>query len=479
MKAEEEARYFANESCSKEYQARYQKVKARYEEANKEWHKTQIDKATAQQNELHCDYIRSKFGNDKTVKSFLFHLSAACLNPENFDSLTFCVNGISGSISYGINAKNPDTGNMELHWFPNVYEDIFRYFPPDAPFHAYFATRGRYIANEITYLGAIACYPILLGTSEAKFQKSTRKNAKQEVAMVISLKAMARFAILKTKHFSVCRQAAKLTHAMDGTEYSQTVFYPTLSQYASHVQLITRNGQYVCFQDINDIHAAKASKSPIDHLQSMSTPPLSPEKQHSLPDSPKEGENHLQTMSTLPLSQDEQHSSPDSPKEDENLDYQGKGKSKGKSKGKHKGKGKQASKTPTVSTKDEPTATKSRLRKQTIVVRTFDDTPDETQMMLAHIHNPKLEFSFFGDNTQFWQSLRNQPPPALHLPPLSVKFGTFQHFCNEWKKTERMPILEQVYYRRHLTKFYQPYIQTDTLFEPTMFRFCAFSLYDF
>ena len=467
MRAEEEAKYFANEACSDEYQIRYQRAKARYEEAKKVWHKTQIDKTTAQQNELRCDYVRSRFGNDKTIKSFLFHLSSVCLNPENFHSLSFSINGLTGDISYGINAKNPETGNVELRWFPNVYEDIFRYFPPDAPFHAYFAARGRYIANEISYLGGIACFPNLLDASEANFQKSTRKNAGQEVAMVISLKAMARFAILKSKHFSVCRKAARLTHGMDGNEYSQTVFYPTLSQYASHIQLITRNGQYVCFQDINDIHANK-------------------------PDDPIV--KQMPTTSNLPLSLEEQHSSPDSPKREENpeIDGEGKGKSRGKGKAKGKGKGRQTRKTtvkqeqpsnltndqPSVLTNDQPISIRSHPRKQTIVARNFDDNPED-QLMLAHIHNLRPELSFYGNNAKFWQSLKKLPPPALQLPPISIKNGTFQNFVTEWKKTESMPPRQQVFFRRHLTKFFQPCIQTDTLFEPTLFRFCAFSLYDF
>ena len=79
MRAEEEANYFANEACKEQYQERYKKAKARYEEAKDAWRKTQIDKATAQQNELRCDYIRSNFGNNEIVKKFLFHLSSVCL----------------------------------------------------------------------------------------------------------------------------------------------------------------------------------------------------------------------------------------------------------------------------------------------------------------------------------------------------------------------------------------------------------------
>ena len=104
FKAEEEAKIFEFEPCSKEYQNRLTKAKENYREAKLAYHQDQNAKASARENELRCDYVRSRWGDDKTVKAFLFHLSSVCLDPNRLKSLSCSINGYTGDVSFGVNA---------------------------------------------------------------------------------------------------------------------------------------------------------------------------------------------------------------------------------------------------------------------------------------------------------------------------------------------------------------------------------------
>ena len=508
FKAEEEAKIYEFEPCSEAYKVRLSKAKQNFMEAKIAYQQDQFAKASAKQNELRLDYTRSRWGDSKTVKAFLFHMSSVCLHPDSLNSLSFCINGYTGNASFGINSKNPETGNDELTWYENVYVNIFKYFHEDVPFHAFFSFRGKYIAMEITWLGAIPVFVNLTDGPEANFQKSTRRQAQLDFCLPISLKAMARFQILKAKHDSLCRATARLTHALDSNDYGKYVYYPTLSRYAAHIQLATNNGHYtapendepipstskehkICSQNNDDslptsIEHGISSDTDIVFLDETNRQDID---YHDIEEVPTWLFND-----TLPHQTGEDFPSPTPLPLDQPTtlsDHQGinqarsKRKDKGKGKGKGIGKGKsnrsqEQEQEEEQEQKQKQTENPIHPRKQTVQTREWSPLSfeDEDQMILAQIHDDKHEEPFQEKQAKFLKMVQSSPEP-IQLPQLVVRFGSFSDFANEWAKTATMPTCQQTYYRRHLTKYFKPLLLTDTSLDSSLFRFCSFNLYDF
>lgn len=462
LKAEQEAKVFEFEPCSTEYHDRLMKAQTELKEAETAYHQARQANATARQKQLRCDYVRSRWGDDKTVKQFLFELSSLCLEPSRLKSLTFCINGYSGDVSFGINAKDAK-GHEQLQWFPNIYREIFKNFDPNTPFHAFCSFRGKYIAVEMTWLGAIRCTPSLTKGGEADFQRSTRTNAQNEVSMAISLKSMARFEILKAKHHSVFQQAAKLTHALDSNDYGRYVYYPTLSRHAAHLQLATRDGHYDRFELEVDFQTALLMSQLDNNFPSTSSSLDNTEQQKA-------------TQSNTDQIKTEQYDFPIMEEFQEKSNGKDKGKANMSGKGKAKGKNKNKSLVDNQSheRQDHP-------RKQAIEKRKLDDTPsfeDEDQMILAQIHSTKPQKPFAETNAKFLTMIKISNEPLI-FPPLIVKNGTFEEFSRQWSRTLGMPPQQKTYYRRSLTKYFKPTLQTDTALDSCLFRFSAYSIYDF
>ena len=126
--------------------------------------------------------------------------------------------------------------------------------------------------------------------------------------------------------------------------------------------------------------------------------------------------------------------------------------------------------------KDKTTHESKLLRNEKL-----DDTPsfeDEDQMILAQIHDTKPQKPFAETNAKFLTMIKISNEPLV-FPPLIVKNGTFEEFSRQWSRTSGMPPQQKTYYRRSLTKYFKPTIQTDTALDPCLFRFSAYSIYDF
>ena len=100
------------------------------------------------------------------------------------------------------------------------------------------------------------------------------------------------------------------------------------------------------------------------------------------------------------------------------------------------------------------------------------------EMILAQIHDSSPQEPFHESHSKLLKMVQAGPEP-IRFPQLVVRFGSFSEFCEEWTKTSSMSTTQQTYYRRNLTRYFKPILLTDTDLDPCLFRFCAYSLYDF
>ena len=116
---------------------------------------------------------------------------------------------------------------MERLWVNDVFIDIFRDLESKA-LHFYASLRGMFIAFRLEYLGKVALYPPITASADARFQRSTRRQARTDanLAIVMSLKAASRYAITKSRARSYMLPLVQYCHGLNASEYSRKIFIP-------------------------------------------------------------------------------------------------------------------------------------------------------------------------------------------------------------------------------------------------------------
>ena len=475
-RAEAEYCIFKDEHNGAEYARRMEEAKLRYESCQKAFRATQAERRRMRQNEVKCDYVRSRFGDDQNIKRFLFHLSSVCLNPSNLREITCAVDNSSGNVHFAISSIDAITGEESYCWFENIYVDVFQNFDEDHPFHAFFSFRGRHNSMECIYLGGMPVYPTTLwGNADANFQSATRKKEQQKFARVISLKAMVRFQILKIRQNSLCEKVALVTHSMNTEEYTKSVYFHAISRACAHLQMLILKGEYATAEQIDNVpslrvfvHTQDGDPDP-EFAQSMllnSIQPKASNEEHSLPIETENDQVAPKNSNSEPsaasfISSPPVHSA-------------------------HRAKLANDDQKPSSSIiKSQDVKPKQHTRKQKITVRTFPESASseaENEMLLGFLHeydiNPERPKPLIGFNRGFWKMI-HATPTAIKFPNLVVQNGSFQDFCALWEKTKEMNFSEMTFFRRDLTKHFRPTIRTDTVLDPSLFRFCSYSLYDF
>ena len=130
---------------------------------------------------------------------------------------------IKGNISGGLTREF----SSERLWVNDVFVDVFRDLG-SKPLHFYASLRGMFIAFRLEYLGKAPLYPPITATVDARFQCSTRRQARADadLAIAMSLRAACRYAITKLRARSYLMPLTQFCLGHNASEYSRKIFIP-------------------------------------------------------------------------------------------------------------------------------------------------------------------------------------------------------------------------------------------------------------
>ena len=209
--------------------------------------KHEMQKAEARKNReliLKADYLRSCYGDSEQIRELLFLLSSLCLTPEKLKFIALIVNAATGCISYSITFEDPCDGVLKRIDFENVFVNCFKNMDEKDAFHAYFSGRGHFLTLQLFTVGAVTVLPLLYNTAASRAEKGLRREEKAKYGMRMSLASCARLELLKARRNSIFQDTARFTHGMNAVEFGETSFYASLSHIASHLQILTIEGEY-------------------------------------------------------------------------------------------------------------------------------------------------------------------------------------------------------------------------------------------
>ena len=127
----------------------------------------------------------------------------------------------SGNISVGLSRHS----SLDRIWTNDVFVGVFRDLE-DRGLHFYASLRGAYVSFKLEYLGKVPVLPSLSQTADARFQRSTRRQAgaSADSALAMSLKAACRYTITKLKARSYVLPLSQFTFGMNACGKDPNVY---------------------------------------------------------------------------------------------------------------------------------------------------------------------------------------------------------------------------------------------------------------
>ena len=145
-----------------------------------------------------------------------------------FNIIQHLYNHSTGNLSFGIRRGSRYD---KIDYYPYLFEGLSKSFtgdPDDQALCMYMASRGRYLAFRLEYLGSLQCLPPMVGTTDSRFQTRSR--------FEISLVKLARHAISRMRARSLLGKMFEFTDSCDSIRFTRDFFMPSLSNHMTALQ---------------------------------------------------------------------------------------------------------------------------------------------------------------------------------------------------------------------------------------------------